>query len=38
LGSTSNFLLGNTFPILGNILYNSCEDCSFVTGDVGELI
>lgn len=35
LGSSSTFLLGNSFPTLGNVLYASCDDCSFVTGDSG---
>jgi hypothetical protein len=35
LGSSSTFLLGNSFPTLGNVLYSSCDDCSFVTGDSG---
>jgi len=35
LGSSSTFLLGNSFPNSGNVLYASCDDCSFVTGDSG---
>jgi hypothetical protein len=34
-GSTSSYILGNGFPTSGNILYDTCEDCSFVTGDTG---
>ena len=35
LGSTSSFLLGNTFVNNGATFYTSCNECSFVVGDSG---
>lgn len=35
LGSTSSFLLGNSFVNNGATFYSNCTDCSFVIGDSG---
>ena len=35
LGSTSSFLLGNSFPTSGTTFYSDCKSCSFTIGDSG---
>jgi hypothetical protein len=37
LGSTSSFLLGNSFQSLGVFYYSDCSECIAIVGDSGEL-
>jgi hypothetical protein len=37
LGSTSSFLLGDSFQSLGDLYYSDCSECISIIGDSGEL-